>query len=232
MQIRGGRGYETETSLAARGEEPIGVERMMRDYRINKIFEGSSEIMHLFMAREAVDKHLQVAGAMIDPEKSVAEKLAELPKMTALLRLLVSDPVAGLGAVAALSRSSGSWRRTCVSASGTPGGCRARSSTACSSTRASCSTSRRFLFRLVDIANELFAMAASVSRAHGMAEAGHPEAANAAELADLFCRNSRRLVVRLFRELWANDDVRKYKVAAQGARRQARLGGGGHPQPG
>jgi hypothetical protein len=56
-------------------------------------------------------------------------------------------------------------------------------------------------------------MASSVARAQAMEAAGHQEAANAAELADLFCRNARRKVVRLFHELWANDDVRKYKVA-------------------
>ncbi|HEY8151618.1 MAG TPA: acyl-CoA dehydrogenase family protein [Vicinamibacteria bacterium] len=211
MQIRGGRGYETEKSLKERGEQPIGVERIMRDYRINKIFEGSSEIMHLFMAREMVDKHLQVAGAMIDPDKGMSAKLAALPKMGAFYAGWYPTRWLGwgrwpryseFGALATHLRFVERSARKLARAS-FHGMLRYQ---------AKLQNKQAFLFRLVDVANELFAMSATVARARALAEKQRPEAAEARHLADLFCRISRRRVARLFDALWDNDDVQLYRA--------------------
>jgi len=183
----------------------------MRDYRINLIFEGSSEIMHLFMAREAVDKHLQVAGAMIDPDKRIGAKLASLPKIA--LFYAGWYPTRWIGW--------GRWPRYGRFRALAPHLRFAERATRKLSRqifhgmlvhRAKMQRKQAFLFRTVDIAMEIFAIAACISRARTMREERHPEAGRAAELADLFCRNATRRIRRTFRELWSNDDVRKYRV--------------------
>jgi alkylation response protein AidB-like acyl-CoA dehydrogenase len=83
MQIRGGRGYENVASLRARGERPDPVERMMRDNRVATIFEGSSEIMRLFIMREALDPHLKIAGIALNSERPWRERLASAGKAAA-----------------------------------------------------------------------------------------------------------------------------------------------------
>ena len=211
LEIRGGRGYENERSLAARGEASIGIERMMRDSRVNRIFEGSSEIMHLFMAREAVDKHLQVAGALIDPHRTRREKLTALVR--AVTFYAVWYPLLWIGW--------GFWPRfrtfgtlakhtRLVDRSGR------RLARALFHGilvhRASLEKRQAFLFRAVDIAIELFAMTATISRAHALARRGDPAAKEAQELAHLFCRNGRRLIAQRFRALFWNDDALKARV--------------------
>lgn len=212
MQIRGGRGYETEVSLRSRGEEPIAVERMMRDYRINRIFEGSDEIMRLFMAREAVDKHLSVAGALVEGKGGMGEKLKALPGVAAFYAWWYPSRWLGWGRFPRFSSfgdNAGHLRFVERS-------CRKLAREIFHGMmihQAKLAYKQGFLFRIVDVADELFAMTASISRVQAMVEAGAPEAKAAQKLVNLFCSNSRRKVKRLFKELWSNDDVLKYRTA-------------------
>src|SRR5438045_6329078 len=78
VQIRGGRGYETARSLRERGEKGYPVERILRDMRINRIFEGTTEIQHLFIAREAVDPHMKRGYKILQPDTPTDRKSTRL----------------------------------------------------------------------------------------------------------------------------------------------------------
>jgi alkylation response protein AidB-like acyl-CoA dehydrogenase len=211
LQIKGGRGYETADSLRSRGERPDPVERMMRDFRINLIFEGSSEIMRLFIAREAVDTHLKVAGALIDPKTSASQKLSALarsalfyatwyPRLWFGLRGLVGYGEFGPLAthLRFVDRASRKLARTLFH-------CMVRFGPRLEKRQA-------VLGRLVEIGAELLAVTAACSRAQAMVTKD-PANRGPVELADLFSRQARRRVEDRFAAVFDNDDVAAYAVA-------------------
>jgi alkylation response protein AidB-like acyl-CoA dehydrogenase len=211
LQIRGGRGYETAQSLEARGEQPVPVERMMRDFRINRIFEGTSEIMRLFIAREAVDTHLQVAGDLIDPKSSRGDKIGALAKAGAFYATWLPKQYVGMsrfkfgefGDLAKhlryIERTSRRLARTMFYAMGRY--------------QAKLERKQALLFRFVDIGAELYAMSCACVRAHALRQEAEGE--KAVRMADVFCRRSRRRVEHLFAELFKNADNSTYRLAQE-----------------
>ncbi|GAA2847878.1 acyl-CoA dehydrogenase [Actinoplanes cyaneus] len=207
IQIRGGRGYETGDSLRARGERGAEAEQMLRDMRINRIFEGSTEIMHLLIAREAVDAHLSVAGDIIDPDADLARKARAgaragrfyarwLPTL-AVGRGQNPAEFAEFGPLAAhlryVERASRKLARSTFYAM--------------SRWQGKLERKQGFLGRIVDIGAELFAMSAACVRA------GASQRAPELELADLFCRQARIRAEALFAALWDNTDRLDVKAA-------------------
>src|SRR5512132_4165300 len=186
LQIRGGRGYETADSLRSRGEPGIPVERIMRDYRINLIFEGSSEIMRLFIAREALDRHLAVASDLFDAKLSRKKRMAALPRFVGFYSTWYPTRWAGWGRWPRFSdfgRLAGHVRymeRTTRRLSRAIFHLMARHGPKLEKRQA-------LLFRAVDIGADLFAMTAALSRAQAMRASRDPHAKDAVELADVFC---------------------------------------------
>jgi alkylation response protein AidB-like acyl-CoA dehydrogenase len=213
LQIRGGRGYETADSLRARGEKGIPVERIMRDFRINLIFEGSSEIMRLFIAREALDRHLAVAGDLFNPKMSAAKKVGGvLPGFVGFYAKWYPTRWLGWGHAprfsefGPLARHVRYLERTSRRLARALFHMMARHGPKLEKRQA-------LIFRAVDVGADLFAMSAAVSRAQQIRSAGRPEAARAVELADIFCRMTRRRIEERFRAMRSNDDVANYRTA-------------------
>jgi hypothetical protein len=215
IQVRGGRGYETAASLKARGEKPVPAEQALRDMRINRIFEGSTEIMHLLIAREAVDQHLQVAGDLLEGDGDIKERLAAAGRAGAFYSRWLPQLAVGKGQVPNsydefgplapyvrfIERSARKLAR----------------STFYGMTRwqAKLEYRQTFLGRLVDIGAELFAMASAVAYADTIGRERPERRAEAQELAELFCTQARQRVETLFHELWDNVDDANRAAAAR-----------------
>ncbi len=213
LQVRGGRGYETAASLEARGEVPIPVERMLRDFRINRIFEGTSEIMRLFIAREAVDTHLAVAGELINPDATTADRAEAVAKAGAFYATWLPKQYVGWGRwprygefgilarhLRYIERGSRKLARTMFYAM--------------SRYQAKLEQKQALLGRFVDIGAELYAMSAACVHAQALRDKGS-EGEQAVRMADVFCRQARLRIDDLFNRLFDNADDSTYRLAQE-----------------
>ncbi len=210
MQVRGGRGYETAHSLAGRGEPAIGVERFLRDCRVNTIFEGSSEIMRLFIAREALDPHLKVGGAIFNTQLPMSERARAvftsgkfyagwyprqwLPNGTGKIDNLHSNLARHVDYAARTSKRLARGLFHAMARFGPK-----------------LDREQLLLSRFVGIATELFAISATCSYAQWLLGQGKPTDEVLA-IAEYFCRSSRLRIDHYFAGTARNADKRGYQL--------------------
>jgi len=214
VQIRGGRGYETAGSLKARGEDPVPVERFLRDSRINTLFEGSSEIMRLFIAREALDPHLKVSAAALNSRLPWPQRLHCAAKAALFYskwyprQWLPFSPglkVSGLlgSHLRFAARMSRKLARALFHAMLRYGPKLERE--------------QILLGRFVDIGAEIFAITATCLRAERLQPSGDQQSRDpdALELADYFCKSAKLRIEANFRGIAQNADRAGYHLAQQ-----------------
>jgi hypothetical protein len=231
VQVRGGRGYETAASLKARGEEGVPLERFLRDCRINTIFEGSSEIMRLFIAREALDPHLQVSGAVLNSKLPLSQRLKAAMKAGMFYaRWYPKQWVPFAGVESSKLKVPNRTSETQLSSKSTK--------LFKKHLRYAARTSRRLarslfhamvrrgpklereqllLGRFVEIGTEIFAITATCLRARALLarEPGNPDYAGLPALVDYFYGASRLRIEEKFRAIKKNSDRAGYRVAQQ-----------------
>ena len=213
LQIRGGRGYETAESLAARGERAVPVEQVVRDLRINRIFEGSSEIMRLLIAREAVDAHLTAAGDLANPKADLRQKAAAAAGASGFYAKWLPKLVFGEGQKPTAYREFGVLATHLRFVERSSRKLARNTFYGMARWQAALEQKQGFLGRVVDIGAELFAMSAVCVRAEAQRAAVAAEGEQAYELADAFCQQATLRVEALFHALWANTDGTDVQLA-------------------
>ncbi len=212
LQIRGGQGYEQSSSLRKRGADYYPVERVLRDVRINLIIEGTSEIMHLFIAREALDPHLSRIKSILDPRTPIDKKIKAAFSAVGYYALWYPKqwipgydtantngvPEILVDHVIYIQQTSRRLSRTIFHQM--------------MKYQQKLESKQSILNRMVDIGTDLFAMAAACSYADHLAK-HDKEKTNALELADLFCLQARRRIEDAFRNNASNDDRQRLAIA-------------------
>lgn len=203
LQLRGGRGYEKANSLKARGEIPYPVERAMRDCRINTILEGSSEIMKLFLAREAMDPHIKRLDFLIKGKASPMQMMIQVPKLLGfytgwyLRQLFRPLKTSSYKELEGLEKHYQFIEKTSPKV--------ARSIFYYMiKYQKNLEHKQMLLGRLIDIGTDLFVMAATCSFAIAQAKKQHNN--SPLDLADYFCVIARRRIKEHFAALSDNDD--------------------------
>lgn len=212
MQLCGGRGYEKAASLKKRGDDPVSVERMMRDCRINRIIEGTSEIIKLFLAREAMDPHFKLAADILKKRVPLQKKMKAAVKMS--LFYMRWYPVRWMGFISCFvhpkvdKNLSGHLRFIKRNAN------RLARATFHSMAIFQMKLEKKqiLLGHIVDIGTELFAMAASCSYAQQIKKKD-PDHHFSVELADVFCSQAKRRIQEHFNSIYCNDTKKINKLA-------------------
>jgi alkylation response protein AidB-like acyl-CoA dehydrogenase len=213
VQVRGGRGYETAESLHARGERAVPAEQVLRDSRINRIFEGSSEIMRLLIAREAVDAHLKAAGALADKDATLQDKARAAVGASGFYAKWLPHLVAGRGSAPMSYAEFGPLAEHLRFVERSSRKLARHTFYGMSRWQAKLEYRQVFLGRVVDIGAELFAMTAACSRAEMLRVDDDVRGRHAYQLADAFCDQSRLRVETLFAALWTNTDATDSRLA-------------------
>lgn len=212
LQIRGGRGYETAESQRARGERAVPVEQLLRDLRINRIFEGSTEIMHLLIARDAVDAHLKAAGDLASKDADLQAKAKAAVGASGFYAKWLPTLAVGSGLLPTAYSDSGRLAPVLRFVERASRRLARHTFAGMATWQAGMESHQAFLGRVVDIGAELFAMAACVSRVE-MMRSTDPSHADSAELLALaFCEQAEHRCEILFKELWSNSDKTDKKL--------------------